>query len=90
LQKEVDSRLEWVKDLEGQIDRGRAEIERLRAEASSEREQLEGTIAERTAWAQRLEAELNVCREELQRIGSSKWFRAGAKLGVGPRPRGGE
>ncbi len=88
LQKEVDSRLEWVKDLEGQIERGRAEIERLRVEASSERERLEGTIAERTSWAQRLEAEVAVCREELQRIGSSKWFRAGAKLGVGPRLRG--
>jgi len=90
LQKEVDSRLEWVKDLEGQIERGRVENERLRAEASAEREQLEGTIAERTAWAKQLEAELAARRDDLQRIGSSKWFRAGAKLGVGPRLRGGE
>lgn len=90
LQKEVDSRLEWVKDLEGQIERGRVEIERLHKESSAERQQLEGKIAERTAWAQQLEAELNLCREELQRIRSSKWFRAGAKLGVGPRLRGDE
>ena len=90
LQKEVDSRLAWVRDLEGQIERGRVEIERLHAEASAERQQMEATIAERTAWAQRLDAELAARNEELQRIRASKWFRAGAKLGVGPRLRGGE
>jgi hypothetical protein len=96
LQKEVDARLTWIRDLESQIDGAQVEIDRLHAEHSEFRrtadaeiqrqnaaiDVLEGTVIERTLWAQRLDA-------ELVRIRSSKWFRAGAKLRVGPNARDG-
>jgi SAM-dependent methyltransferase len=79
LQNEQETRLRWIADLENQIVVARAEIDRL-----------EGTVDERTQWAQRLDTEIAGYREELQRIGASKWFRAGAKLGIGPRLRDGQ
>jgi SAM-dependent methyltransferase len=70
---------------EAQQERQRAvaEIERLQGECGA----LEATVTERTLWAQRLDAEIEECRAELGRIRSSRWFRAGAKLGIGPGVR---
>ncbi len=97
LQKEVDSRLVWIADLEGQIAGAGVEIERLRGEsaqirreAQAEIDRLEATVTERTAWAESLTNQVASCRAELDRIGSSQWFRAGAKLGLGPRLRDGQ
>jgi SAM-dependent methyltransferase len=98
LQKELDTRLSWVGDLESQIKTAgnhiaglseeivkvrhdaTTEIERLQTEAAG----LEATVTERTVWAQRLDLEVNAQRDELNRIRSSKWFRAGNKLGLIP------
>ncbi len=63
-----------------------AEIARLGAEAAD----LQAVLAERTEWAEQLNAEIAGYRGELQRIGSSHWFRTGAKLGIGPRLRDGQ
>jgi SAM-dependent methyltransferase len=104
LQKEVEIRLTWITDLESQIEGARIEIERLNADTSevrhaagaeigrleSESAELQATLAERTAWAEQLNAEIAEYRGELQRIGASQWFRAGAKLGIGPRLRDGQ
>jgi SAM-dependent methyltransferase len=59
------------------------ELTAQQREARSAIEQLETTVNERTAWAQRLDAELS-------KIHSSSWYRAGARLGLGPRPRDGQ
>lgn len=97
LQQEVETRLMWIADLESQIESASAEIERMRMESAARQreareviDRLENTVSERTAWAERLNAEIADYRGELQRIGSSQWFRAGAKLGVGPRLRDGQ
>jgi SAM-dependent methyltransferase len=94
LQKEAETRLSWIRDLESQIETARIEILRLDAESVEVRrksrahiDNLEATVAERTAWAQQLEMEIASWREELRRIEASPWFRTGAKLGLGPRPR---
>ncbi len=90
LQNEVDSRLEWVRDLESQLASVLSEMGKLRDElATTHREaqtaidRLEATVIERTVWAQRLDAELG-------EIHASSWYRAGVKLGWGPRPRDGQ
>jgi SAM-dependent methyltransferase len=73
-----------------EIDRLRAESAEQRAQAQSAIDRLENTVVERTRWAQRLDAEIAESREELRQIKSSTWFRTGANLGLGPRPRGGQ
>jgi len=83
LQNELQIRLVWTGDLESQIERARIEMERLRAES----ERLEAMVGERTLWAERLNEEIAEYRRELHRIGSSGWFRAGAKLGLVPQLR---
>ena len=97
LQRELDSRLEWVKDLESQLASGGGSEERLQSEivrlqnelttqqhdAQAAIDRLETTVNERTTWAQRLDA-------ELEEIHASSWYRAGAKLGLGPRPHNGQ
>lgn len=90
LQGEVDSRLEWVKKLEAQLASVLGEMEELRNELATRQhaaqaaiDRLETTVNERTAWAQRLDA-------ELAEIHASSWYRAGAKLGLGPRPHNGQ
>ena len=67
-----------------------AQLARLRAEAADFRSalaDLQSTVAERTEWAQRLDAEIAGYREELRRIGASRWFRAGKTLRLGPQVR---
>lgn len=86
LETEAATRLDWIRDLESQIARGRDEIGRLETEN-----------AERTQWAQSLDAELDRTRIELARvtaelntIGQSKWVRIGQVLNVAPPPAGRE
>jgi SAM-dependent methyltransferase len=90
LESEAAERLDWVRsieaqirDLEDQIARGRAEVERQRRENRD----LENTIDERTRWAQSLDAEvqqlrqvLQQVRDELQAIEQTKWVRLGRNL----------
>jgi SAM-dependent methyltransferase len=73
-----------------EINRLEAENAELRSQAQSRIDRLEATLVERTEWARRLDAEIAEYREELRRIGSSKWLRAGEKLGLGPRLRDGQ
>jgi ubiquinone/menaquinone biosynthesis C-methylase UbiE len=101
LQNELETRLAWIGDLESQIEAARIEIARLNAEWAQDRQRagaeinrlqtesgaLQATVTERSLWAQRLDAEIAGYRAELERIESSKWFRAGAKLGIGPGVR---
>jgi SAM-dependent methyltransferase/predicted nucleic acid-binding Zn-ribbon protein len=75
---------------QSEISRLGAENSELRQQAQARIERLEATVAERTQWAQRLDAEIAEYREELRRIASTIWFRAGAKLGLGPRLRDGK
>jgi SAM-dependent methyltransferase len=86
LQREVDSRLEWVRALESQLASAGSEIGRLQTqlrEAEATIDPLQMTLNERTARAQRLDAELG-------EIHASSWYRAGARLGLCPRPRDGQ
>ncbi len=97
LESEAAQRLDWVHslnaqiqnieahipDLQDQIARGRAEIERQH----KENRDLEHTIDERTRWAQSLDAEIERLREllrqlraELQAVERTKWVRLGRKL----------
>jgi fumarylacetoacetate (FAA) hydrolase family protein len=99
LQNELELRLTWIRDLETQIAGASIEIDRLNADSAeqtrkavaeiarltAEADELQAAVAERTLWAQRLDAQMTQYREELQRIASTAWFRAGAKLGLGPR-----
>jgi hypothetical protein len=80
LNRELAVRLEWVHDIEAQLDRARNEIARLNQEN-----------VERTEWAQSLDAELQITKSERERleaqlrmIGESKWVRLGRTAGVGP------
>ena len=83
LESEAEVRLDWIRDLEAQIARGRTEIARL----GLERDEMENTIAERTQWAQsldlevvRLLTELERLRTELQTLEQTKLVRIGRKL----------
>ncbi len=80
LNHELAVRLDWVHDIEAQLDRARNEIARLNQEN-----------VERTEWAQSLDAELQTTKSERERldaqlrmIGESKWVRLGRTAGVGP------
>jgi len=81
---------ERERQAQSEIDRLRAECADQRAQAQIVIDRLENTVTERTLWAQRLDAEIARYREELREIKSSKWYRAGASLGLGPRPSGGQ
>ena len=90
LQGDLDQRLQWVRNLEAQIETAQAELTRLQDElATQQREaqaaidRLEATVIERTEWAQRVEG-------ELQRIRSSFWYKAGSVPGFVPRRRDGQ
>ena len=80
LESEVAVRLDWVHDLEAQIARGRAEIQRL----DQENADVTNTIAERTRWAQTLDADLQRLRVELELLERSKLVRLGRKLQLLP------
>jgi len=94
LQSEAGERLKWIRDLEAQIEAGRAEIARL----NRHREELERDLADRAAWGQALDEQLRErnleldqkrqvldrLREERRLIAQSKWIRLGRKLNVGP------
>jgi len=98
LQNELETRLQWIAGLKSQIEGARIEIERLNGEHSelkraaeteiqrqqAEVEVLKARVEEQTLRVGQLEAENQGYRAELGRIRSSKWVRAGAKLGVGP------
>ena len=77
---EAAVRLDWVRDLEAQIARGRAEIERLDAETAKQ----ESAIAERTQLGAiaRCRVAANYCEAELEaqlhQVKRSKWVRLGA------------
>ncbi len=80
LEDEANVRLDWVHDLESQIARGRAEIDRLERES-----------AERAQWGQSLDAELQRANATLARLNEqlhlaarSKWVRLGRLLHLGP------
>ncbi len=85
---------EWAERLNGELAKGRLEIERLNAH----REELETDLAERAAWGhsldaqlaerslelQKLSEELRHLEEERRLIADSRWIRLGRKLNLGP------
>jgi len=81
LEKQMDERLAWARDLEAQIARGRAEIDRL----GRETEEKEATITERTEWARALDREVQQLRAELQTLNRELPVRISRKLGLIPR-----
>jgi ubiquinone/menaquinone biosynthesis C-methylase UbiE len=76
MESEAAERLDWVRSLEDEIARGRAEIERQH----QENRDLENTIDERTRWAQSLDTEIERLRAELQALELTKWVRLGRKM----------
>jgi ubiquinone/menaquinone biosynthesis C-methylase UbiE len=76
LESEAVVRLDWVHDLEAQIARGRAEIQRLNRETEEHR----NTIDERTRWAQALDAELQDVRRDFEALQRTMLVRVGRKL----------
>lgn len=100
---ELQKQNNWAAELNGEIVRGRARIDELQSEQDERLrwvESLKNRIQEfeeqaRTAQAHIDHLEARAVRaealdEELRRIESSRWFRMGAKLGVGPHPRDGQ
>ncbi len=101
LQRELDTRLAWIGNLEARLDSAGAELDRRQAEADEERQRaagevdrLNGIVTERTQWAQRLDTEIAErnaviaeTRAELRRVAATRWVRTGAKLGLGPDVR---
>ncbi len=81
LEAEAAVRLGWVRDLEGQIARGRTEIERLGAEIAEK----DATITERTEWAWSLDREVQQLRAQLQSLNSEFAVRIARKLRLVPR-----
>ena len=80
LESEAAVRLEWVRDLEAQIARGRAEIERLGSEIAEK----DATISERTEWARSLDREVEHLRGELQKLESEMLVRIGRRVRLLP------
>jgi SAM-dependent methyltransferase len=80
LKDQLEERLQLVRSLEDRNSGLQQELEAAQRDAQTIIDRLEATVIERTAWAQRLDAELG-------EIHSSSWYRTGAKLGLGPRPR---
>ena len=76
LEAEAAVRLDWVRDLEAQIARGRAEIERLGGEIAGK----DATITERTEWAWALDRELQRLRAQLESLNSEFAVRAARRL----------
>lgn len=76
LESEAAERLTWARDLEAQIARGRAEIERL----GHEIEEKDARITERTEWARSLDREVQLLRAELQKLNSELAVRVARKL----------
>jgi ubiquinone/menaquinone biosynthesis C-methylase UbiE len=100
---ELQKQNNWAAELNGEIGRGRARIDELQSEQDERLrwvESLKNRIQEfeeqaRTAQAHIDHLEARAVRAEtldgeLRRIESSRWFRMGAKLGVGPHPRDGQ
>jgi chromosome segregation ATPase len=77
LEGEAARRLDWVRDLEEQIRRGREQIDRVEQE-----------LAERTQWASALvsslQSRLSRSEAQLHLAGRSKWVRLGRRLHLGP------
>lgn len=80
LEGEELARLAWIGDLETQIARGRAEIERLNLEGAELRAAWESIEAELLTRVERREAEMAAML-------ASKWLRLGRRLHVGPAAR---
>jgi SAM-dependent methyltransferase len=87
LESDAAVRFDWVRgleaqgrDLEAQIARGRAEIDRL----DHENQEHQNTIVERTQWAQSLDAELQRLRAELETVEHAALVRLGRKLQLIP------
>ena len=73
LEAESAVRLEWARDLDAQLERGRDEIARLQRENE-----------ERSQRAIELQAELHQVEDQLHLAGRSKWVRLGRLLHLGP------
>jgi len=84
MESEAAVRLDWIRDLEAQIARGRAEIDRLNLENQEHDQEYQNTIAERTRWAQSLDSELQRLRAELQTVEDATLVRLGRKLQLIP------
>jgi len=84
MESEAAVRLDWIRDLEAQIARGRAEIDRLNQENQEHDREYQNTLAERTKWAQSLDAELQRLRAELQTVEDATLVRLGRKLQLIP------
>jgi SAM-dependent methyltransferase len=76
MERELDSRLEWVHKLEGDIDRLRGEYERYIEFHNSSQQELERELGSRTEWARKLESDfeertrwaLDLAREKKEAI----------------------
>ena len=77
LEQELKSRLEWITDLESQIERGHDQIGCLTDELNS-----------RTEWALALDRQLEQARHSLQSVNSSVWGRLGRVLRLSPPANG--
>ena len=86
LQADYDSKIEWARSLERDLDKARADLARIQADyerdlgkARADLAQLQKEFAERTAWALRLD-------RDLQLLYSSRWYRLGRNLNLSPVP----
>ena len=75
LNRLLDERTEWAQSLEHDA--------ALAREAHS---LLETEFQDRTAWALRLDSELQAAGSHLRELYATRWYRAGLKLGVVPKP----
>ncbi len=80
LDTENAAKAAWAQELSAEIARLNSELsECVRLLTAAEQ-----TIIDRTRWAQDLEGQKSILETQLNAVRSSRWVRAGRKLGVGP------
>jgi SAM-dependent methyltransferase len=98
LQGELERSNQWAGELNREVEQRRARVVALQAELAREQDsargmaegyrakvaELEEELAKRAAWASGLQEEARKLEELLENVRSSKWFKLGRKIGMGP------
>jgi hypothetical protein len=91
---ELQSSNQWARELDEKLTAAQARIVQVQNELAETQAGYESKIAglesenlAKTEWARRLDAEVEQLRAQLHLMRSSRWVRAGNRLGVGPESR---
>jgi SAM-dependent methyltransferase len=84
LEADIAAKTDWALDTEKRLT---AEIVRIQAELAECARLLgaaEETVIERTLWAQQVERDREALEAKLNAVRTSRWVKAGRKIGIGP------